>query len=135
MNSPITPLSPLPAQKKMPKKEKTIIWVGAGMVLFALLFALFFLALPNMLAAKDQCQLALGGDACSYTWMVVVGLPAFFAVGIPLIVVGLTLMLWAVLRWKKIKNPGLTAFLAIALLVVLLAVILLLLRPLRWSVV
>lgn len=110
-----------PAKEKMPKKAKRAMWAGIIIISFVLVFVLLFVITPQVIAHVQNCSLNSIGyqNSCHPLAFILstAGNIGSTYIGIPLVLIGASLILYAILYWKKVKNPGLISFL-IALLII-----------------
>lgn len=108
----------------MTTKDKTRMWVGIGLILFVTIFVILFVIIPIIVSKSEPCNMFSsyhGIKLCSFSGLFIIGLVGSFFVGIPLVIAGISLILYSILKWQKIKNPGLVTFYTI-LLIILLAI-------------
>lgn len=108
----------------MSRANKVRLWIGISFIIIVVLFVLTTVIIPSTIARNEPCNMFSSyGDIklCSFGGIYVWGLVGSFFVGIPLTIIGLSLILYSILSWKKVKKPGVITLLITFLLIAITA--------------
>ena len=95
-------------KQKLTKKEKIFLWTGAGIVLFVLVAVVMFVVVPQIVEAKYGCvpyfTTVPPRNFCDHAGFFFFGILALGVFGAPIAAIGLAMIVYAILSFKKVKK-------------------------------
>ena len=107
------------AKEKMSKKEKTILRIGIGLIMFTVFVAFISLGLPAILHCIPSIDGGPKPCSNSVAALSLIGSVGLIYLGLPILLIGDAMILYSILSWKKVKDPGLMTLFIMVLFVLL----------------